>query len=225
MTVVALVAVVLLAVLGASTGASWRPGVAPLPDLLAPRATATPTEDPTDAVSDRADRVSAVEVSGELLPLAGIVLVGVVVGALLRLVMGLRGADVGRPGRAAAVEAAPPAAEPEPDVATLRRGVARAHTLLGAGAAPADGVIAAWLAVEEAAAASGVTRAPSQTSSELTAAVLAATNADPDAVRTLLALYHRARFAMGEAGRTTPADVEQARACLRRLADAWPVRG
>src|SRR5699024_7315729 len=61
---------------------------------------------------------------------------------------------------------------PEPDLPALRRGVAAARTVLGTDAAPDDAIIAAWLELEAAAASSGVHRAPSDTPTELTTAVL-----------------------------------------------------
>ncbi|RIQ16369.1 DUF4129 domain-containing protein, partial [Jiangella rhizosphaerae] len=67
-----------------------------------------------------------------------------------------------------------------------------------AGPAPdaAAAVIAAWLALESAAAGSGAPRDPVQTPTEFTAALLRRHHADEHAVTTLLGLYHRARFAV-----------------------------
>lgn len=57
-----------------------------------------------------------------------------------------------------------------------------------------DAVVAAWLALEEAAAAGGTRRHPAQTPTEFTVALLGGHAADPAAVDELLRLYHRARF-------------------------------
>ncbi|SEF18521.1 DUF4129 domain-containing protein [Jiangella alba] len=78
----------------------------------------------------------------------------------------------------------------------LRDGARSAATAL-AGPAPdaAAAVVAAWLALESAAAGSGAARDPAQTPTEFTAALLRRHHADEEAVATLLGLYHRARFA------------------------------
>lgn len=114
------------------------------------------------------------------------------------------------------------AIEVEPDLPALRRGVTAARAVLASGADPDDAIIAAWLELEAAAASSGVERAPSDTPTELTTAVLDATSADPDATRRLLRLYHRARFAPHAV--MTPADVAEAGRCLERLAESWEGR-
>ncbi|WP_116952169.1 DUF4129 domain-containing protein [Jiangella endophytica] len=104
-------------------------------------------------------------------------------------------------------------AGPADEAADLRDGARSAATAL-AGPAPdaAAAVIAAWLALESAAAGSGAPRAPAQTPTEFTAALLRRHHADEEAVATLLGLYHRARFAARPdlgAG-----DVERARRAL-----------
>lgn len=85
---------------------------------------------------------------------------------------------------------------PDP-VEELRDGARSAASALS-GPAPdaAAAVIAAWLALESAAAGSGAARGPAQTPTEFTAALLRRHHADEDAVATLLGLYHRARFAV-----------------------------
>ncbi len=57
-----------------------------------------------------------------------------------------------------------------------------------------DAVVACWVLLERAAASAGTPREAPQTPTEFTAAVLAEHHADRDAVTTLLALYHEARF-------------------------------
>lgn len=98
----------------------------------------------------------------------------------------------------------------------LREGVARATRALAAQAEPADAVIAAWVALEQAAEGSGVARDPAQTASELTVAVLDATRADPEATRALLGLYLTARYSQRA---VTDQDVRRAQECLAVLAD------
>jgi Domain of unknown function (DUF4129) len=84
------------------------------------------------------------------------------------------------------------------------------------GGPPSDAVIAAWVQLEQSAAASGTERAAHQTPSEFTEAVLAEHSADAAALHELKAVYQRARF--GEPGQVTTADAEAARAALRRIA-------
>ncbi|SDT42285.1 DUF4129 domain-containing protein [Jiangella sp. DSM 45060] len=95
----------------------------------------------------------------------------------------------------------------------LRDGARSAATAL-AGPAPdaAAAVVAAWLALESAAAGTGAARDPAQTPTEFTAALLRRHHADEGAVATLLGLYHRARFAARpDLG---PDDVDAARRAL-----------
>ena len=107
---------------------------------------------------------------------------------------------------------------PDPRLPEMQRGLETALGRLDEIADPGDAVIAAWIALEEAAAASGVPRAPSQTPTEFTMNILERLDADPVAAATLLRLYHRVRFAHR---RPTDADVTAARASLIRLADYW----
>ncbi len=106
----------------------------------------------------------------------------------------------------------------QPDLPTLQQGAARAEERLLAVGRPTDAIIAAWLALEEAAHTSGVDRRPAQTPSEFTADVLGRTGVAAEPVQTLLALYLRARFSAGGSG---PTDLDQARRCIRVLADSW----
>lgn len=79
-------------------------------------------------------------------------------------------------------------------VAALRAGVEAATRALEDDVPPGDAVIGAWVAVETAAARTGVVRERAQTASEFAVRVLDATRADPAATRALLALYLAARF-------------------------------
>lgn len=79
-------------------------------------------------------------------------------------------------------------------VAALREGVREATRALEDDVPPGDAVIGAWVAVETAAARTGVVRDRAQTASEFAVRVLDATRADPAATRELLALYLAARF-------------------------------
>ena len=146
----------------------------------------------------------------------GMVLVTVLILLLLRLIRRLRrplaGAQTAR-GLAADI-----AAPPEPDIPVLLRGVSAARELLTRFAEPSDAVVAAWLALEDAADRSGVHRRPSATPTEFTMAVLAATPAPPAATRELLDLYRTARFSTHP---ITAADVEHAARCLATIAESF----
>ncbi|MDQ2623668.1 MAG: DUF4129 domain-containing protein [Actinomycetota bacterium] len=103
-----------------------------------------------------------------------------------------------------------------PDVVELREGIAEAWARLAEHREPTDAIQAAWVAVEDAAGRSGVPREASATPTEFTVAVLDRTAVDPAAIRTLLGLYHRARFSTHGA---TADDVELAGRCLSTLAE------
>ncbi|QGN31850.1 DUF4129 domain-containing protein [Microlunatus sp. Gsoil 973] len=105
-----------------------------------------------------------------------------------------------------------------PDLPTLQQGAVTAEQRLLAIGNPTDAIIAAWLALEEAADASGVHRRPAQTPTEFTADVLGRTGVPTEPVRTLLGLYLRARFA---ATPSSADDLATARRCVRDLADSW----
>lgn len=115
------------------------------------------------------------------------------------------------------------AAPGEPHLPTLADGLDRAGREVRRHRDPAEGVIAAWVLLEDAAERSGVVRHPASTPTEFTLAVLGRAPADRTATRSLLELYLRARFG-GEA--MTAADVDTAVAALgelqRGLAEARP---
>lgn len=97
-------------------------------------------------------------------------------------------------------------------VAALRDGVSAATRALEDDVPPGDAVIGAWVAVETAAARTGVVRDRAETASEFAVRVLDATRADPAATRDLLRLYLAARF--GTHG-VDADDVRRARDLLR----------
>lgn len=96
---------------------------------------------------------------------------------------------------------APPALPP------LEEGLVRAREHLVGRLAPADAVVAAWVALEHAAERTGVPRDPAATPTEFTVDVLDRTPADPRATRSLLEVYLRARFGDDP---VTARDVDQA---------------
>lgn len=82
---------------------------------------------------------------------------------------------------------------------------------------PRDAVVAAWVALEDAAAAHGAQRDPAHTPTEFTTALLAATPAPAGDIRTLRGLYQRARFTTRP---VTDDDVTAARTALAGIARA-----
>ncbi|WP_170177044.1 DUF4129 domain-containing protein [Myceligenerans xiligouense] len=91
-----------------------------------------------------------------------------------------------------------------------------------AGGVPRDAVVAAWVALEGAAATRGAERDPAHTPTEFTTALLAATPAPAADIRTLRGLYQRARFT------TRPVsddDVAAARTALAGIARALDPAG
>ncbi|MFC7622981.1 DUF4129 domain-containing protein [Microlunatus sp. GCM10028923] len=106
----------------------------------------------------------------------------------------------------------------EPELPVLRRGAAAAARLLDRIADPNDAIIRAWLALEEAAEASGVPREQSETPTEFTVDVLDRTPAPPEPVQRLLRLYLAARFGSAPA---TAEDVRHAKQALFALAEHW----
>ena len=129
-----------------------------------------------------------------------------------------------RPRRAVVLEDVPdttPAGvlAPEPDLPTLLRGAEDAVSILTeAGGVPRDLIMRCWLALEEAAAASGAARKPSDSPTEFTGAVLRSTATDATSIDNLLRIYHRARFSDHP---ITDDDVRTARSAVVRLAATW----
>lgn len=110
--------------------------------------------------------------------------------------------------------------EPEsvPAAPVLRRGFEHALHVLDSSREPGDAIVEAWVGLEEAAADSGVRRAPAQTPTEFTSRILARSVGAERPVHRLLDLYLRVRFGDHPA---TPADVAEARTCLEDLSVAW----
>lgn len=80
---------------------------------------------------------------------------------------------------------------------------------------PSDAVVAAWLNLEEAAAAGGAPRQDHETPTEFTGALLARYEVDTEAAATLRGLYQRARFGAPE--RVSDEDAASAERALERV--------
>jgi Domain of unknown function (DUF4129) len=113
---------------------------------------------------------------------------------------------------------AEPVGEVYPDAPVIRAGLTSALDELSVTVNPTDAVLRAWVALEAAAARSGVARQPANTPTEFTARVLQATSADHEAVDSLLKLYHQARFSWHG---LSSADRARARGCLEGLSASW----
>ncbi|MFC0681816.1 DUF4129 domain-containing protein [Lysobacter korlensis] len=212
-------ALMALAVLSAAVRGPWtteprdfefpfEPG--PVPTLVAPE-----EEEQGPEVAADQSGLDALDVTW-MAVVAGMILLTVLILLLLRLIRRLR-----RPiGGAQAPRGLPSDidAPPEPDIPVLLRGVSAARELLTRFAEPSDAVVAAWLALEEAADRSGVHRRPSSTPTEFTMAVLAATPAPPAATRELLDLYRTARFSTHP---ITATDLDRAAGCLAEIAESF----
>jgi Domain of unknown function (DUF4129) len=105
---------------------------------------------------------------------------------------------------------------------SMRRAVVRAEEVLltAEPGSVSDAVIGAWMQLEQAATVAGTGRRPSSTPSEFTVALLKRHAADPEAMTTLLALYHRARFG---ATPLPPSAGDEALAAVRTIAAALGV--
>ncbi len=187
------------------------PPAAP-PSAEMPTATATETPPPLDTDLPAPDL-------GWLLWVGAGLLAVVLLALLLRWVLWMRRPHPPEPEPPATL-AGTGAVENEPDIPALHRGAQAAVTQLEQAGPPRDAIVAAWLALEEAAEASGVHRRPAQTPTEFTTSVLARTGADEAAVTALLGLYHQARFSTRSPG---TAEVHAAAAALTQITESWPV--
>jgi hypothetical protein len=214
-----LIALTGLVVLGAAAATPWRltvpavvleHGLGQAPEPVAPPAPETgPLEDPAPREPD--DTLITV-----LIVLALLVVVMLLWTVTRKVLAGLGQVppppepDTLDPGTDLATATHP--AVPLPELADA---VTRALARLDAAARPRDAVVAAWVALEDAAAEHGTARDPAQTPTEFTQQVLDATPAPPDHVATLRRLYQRARFTTRPTG---PDEVAAARTALVHIA-------
>lgn len=169
--------------------------------------------------------IAAIGLTGVLLVFTALFLVGLAV-----IVMSVRVTRTRRRGRLANPFVLDDPGEgtdgPGVGAALMRSAVAAARDELGRqrSGPPSDAVIAAWLRLEQAAAESGLVRAPHQTPTEFTTALLGehlGVRGDRGAVDRLRGLYQRARF--GSSGSVTEADADAAHDALGAILDAWRV--
>lgn len=209
--------VLVLTVLGAAVGGSWQLEERSFASLGAPSPAESPPPPPPVRI-DPAHSPEGLSLSWGWLPTVGAVLLAALVPlAVWWLWLWIR-QRTGSPRPVLRDVRTAAARGDEPDLPALRRGVAAARRSLAEIPQPADAVIAAWLALEDAAAASGTARAPSQTPTEFTKAVLDRTDADPEAATDLLALYQSARFSGHP---ISASEVARAQRCLTRIAASW----
>lgn len=106
----------------------------------------------------------------------------------------------------------------EPNAQVLKTGLAAAIALLADARDPGNAVIGAWQALEDAAARAGLSRRPSETTSEFTARILYRSRRSEASIAALLTLYQRVRF--GE-HQPTPHDIATATQALTVLVALW----
>ncbi|WP_217184287.1 DUF4129 domain-containing protein [Streptomyces sp. AC495_CC817] len=190
------------------------PTVAPMPQ---PTETGVPEVPPTDPV---------------LMTIVGVIVAAVIGAAVvLLLFLGVRMlvrvlAELWRSRPLAVREAAPvgstaaavPVVIREPDGHTIRRGISAALRAIDRGSNAGEGIIAAWVGLEESAAEAGLLRGVSETPAEFTARILAWRDGVGDEVTQLLRLYEDARFGASVAG---PAERDAAVRCLRAIEEGW----
>lgn len=223
------VLVLLLAVLGAGLRGPWTadPPGASLPEAgTPPPVTATATDEaplPEQGPLPTTPPLAGMPTwaSDTVLALAIAALLGLVVlGAwwLWRRRRGLRSGALRAEAVGTVSDLATGEDEELPDLAPALR---RAAAALGTGAAPGDAIVAAWVALEETAAASGAARSAADTPTEFTARLLHRTEADPGAVARLREVYRAARFGSHA---PTDDDVAAAAAALARIDATWERR-
>lgn len=168
------------------------PDGSPLAGLLGePAPTAVPMQDPTAGL----DIVPVV--LRRIMQAVALLLIALCVLAVLnRIRWGRFGLRLTRPDRGLDAFVVGEAAEDEEvdEAAALAREIRAGIRALDADPAPREAVIACWLRLEAAAAASGVPRGPAETPAELVARVLAAHRVRRPALERLAEAYRWARY-------------------------------
>jgi len=209
---------VVLTVLGAALAGPWLPRTRPDVQFTLGIDFPTPTPRPQETGPGNLD-----DLAGEGSVAAWVKVVLVVVGLVLLVLLSTAAVRAARrwlsahtPPEVDRTEAGEVVRGDLVDLArpALAEGVEAAVDALDRDVPPGDAVVAAWVALEEAAERSGVLREPAQTATEFTLELLDATEADATASRTLLDLYLAARFSGHP---ITSDDVVRARASLAAL--------
>lgn len=214
---------VTVVVLGAATAGPWRfsPPHLPTPELSMPQQQPPPSPDPS--VTPAPQPAEEPTHDNRWTALITAILLSLLVAALLtfavrKILTILRGQiDTTPDNLTGGTGTATP--DDAVDLPELQDAVTRALAHLDGHARPRDAVVAAWVALEEAAARAGAHRDPAQTPTEFTGTVLAKTPAPPTAVARLRTLYQRARFTDRPIDRTAVAQARTALADIARSLD------
>jgi len=217
---------VTVVVLGAATATPWRvsPPQLSVPELSMPEQT-TPSSDPSLSPPPPTDQPAPTDI--RWLGLIAAVLIGLLVAALLTIVarhlLALhRERTRARPDALTSGTAADSLGD-DVDLPEIQDAVTLALAHLDGHARPRDAVVAAWVALEEAAERAGTRKDPAQTPTEFAGTVLAATPAPPAAVARLRTLYQRARFTDRPIDRAAVAQAREALADIARSLDVHEV--
>lgn len=219
----ATVLLVTTAVLGAATATPWdlHPPHLPTPDLtLAPPPAAAPDTSPSPTPQPTPEPptdITWLAIAAAIV--VGLLLLVVATRVVRHLLTVYRERATTRPDTLPGGTATDTLGD-DVDIPEIQDAVTRALAHLDGHARPRDAVVAAWVALEEAAERAGAHRDPAQTATEFAGTVLAATPAPPTAVTRLRALYQRARFTDRPVDRRA---VDQAREALADIARSLDV--
>ena len=213
---------VTVVVLGAATATPWRlsPPELTVPELSMPvqnefssAPSASPSEPPSE--EPRAD----VRWLGVIAAVLVALLVAALITVAVRQLLAVRRERVrARPDRLTPGTTTDALGD-DVDLPEIQDAVTLALAHLDGHARPRDAVIAAWVALEEAAERAGAHKDPAQTPTEFAGTVLAATPAPPAAVARLRTLYQRARFTDRPIDRPAVTQAREALADIARSLD------
>lgn len=214
------------AVLGTATATPWQ--ISP-PQLSVPELT-MPDQTMPSAAPDPGPPAAAPEQSQpdtRWFAVVAAILVGLLVAVLLtyvaRQLLALRRERVrARPDKLPAGATTDTLGD-DVDLPEIQDAVTRALAHLDGHPRPRDAVVAAWVALEEAAERAGTRKDPAQTPTEFAGTVLAATPAPPAAVTRLRTLYQRARFTDRPVDRAAVAQARDALADIARSLEVHDV--
>ena len=111
-----------------------------------------------------------------------------------------------------------PSSEADAVAPVMRRGIDGALASIAQGATPTDGIVAAWVGLEENAADAGFRRGPSETPAEFALRIITRRTGLTDAATALLGLYERVRFGGYVADEQ---DRAAARSALETIREGW----